>query len=93
MRNPELDPPRHRRTRGLDVPLVVLAFVLLALAMAVLLYLTSQPPAYDSSQVGQGAIGTGCWVGGQVEVVPTLRDHGHQHSGSGPCGIDRCAGW
>jgi len=39
--------PRPKRTRGLDVLLVVLAFVLLALTMAVLLYLTSRPPAYD----------------------------------------------
>lgn len=49
MKNPDVGPPRPRRTRGLDVLLVVLAFALLALAMAVILYLTSQPPAYDSS--------------------------------------------
>lgn len=47
MTDPDLGTPRPGHTRGLDVLLVVLAFVLLALTIAVVLYLTSQPPVYD----------------------------------------------
>ncbi len=47
MKNPDLGPPHPERTRGLDMLLAVLAFVLLALSIAVILYLTSQPPAHD----------------------------------------------
>jgi hypothetical protein len=35
------------KNRCLDMLLVVLAFAVLALAVAILLYLTSRPPAYD----------------------------------------------
>lgn len=47
MKNPDPGSPRSRRPRGPDVLLLVLAFVLLALAVAALLCLTARPPAYD----------------------------------------------